>query len=160
MLADRGVEVDHITLFHGVQAYASTLERRIRRHLWPRNGSWRVDETYIKVKGVTVNPRGITVHKNPAYPRAVCDLKRTSGLRRFSRLRQRKYLNDLVEQNHRRIKSLARPGLGFGSPRAAKQTLAGYEAMAMIGKGQVHNVGGRDTKAQAAFVAGVFRVAA
>ena len=52
MLADRGVEVDHTTLFRWVQAYASTLERRIRRQLRPRNGSWRVDETYIKVNGV------------------------------------------------------------------------------------------------------------
>ena len=52
MLADRGVEVDHTTLFRWVQPYAPTLERRIRRHLRPCNGSWRVDETYIKVRGV------------------------------------------------------------------------------------------------------------
>jgi len=38
MLADRRVEVDHTTLFRWVQAYAPTLERRIRRHLWPCNG--------------------------------------------------------------------------------------------------------------------------
>jgi len=44
MLPDRGVEVDHTTLFRWVQAYASTLEGRIRRHLRPCNGSWRVDE--------------------------------------------------------------------------------------------------------------------
>ena len=52
MLADRGVTVDHTTLFRWVQAYAATLERRVRRHLRPCTGSWRVDETYIKVKGV------------------------------------------------------------------------------------------------------------
>ena len=75
---------------------------------------------------------------------------------RFSRLRQHKYLNNIVEQDHRRIKRLVRPGLGFGSLR----TLAGYEAMAMIRKGQVHNVGGCDMQAQAAFVAGLFKVAA
>ncbi len=51
MLADRGVVVDHTTLFRWVQAYAATLEQRIRRHLRPCNGSWRVDETYIKVTG-------------------------------------------------------------------------------------------------------------
>lgn len=200
MLADCGVAVDHTTLFRWVQAYAPTLERRIRQHLRPCTGSWRVDETYIKVKGVwtylyravdslgqtidlllsaqrnaaaakhflrkalrqpqTVNPRTITVDKNPAYPRAAHDLKRVGQLWRFSRLRQRKYLNNIVEQDHRRIKRLVRPGLGFGSLRTAKQTLAGYEAMAMIRKRQVHNLGGRDMKAQAAFVAGVFRVAA
>jgi hypothetical protein len=52
MLADRGVAVDHTTLFRWVQSYAVTLEQRIRRHLRPCTGSWRVDETYIKVKGV------------------------------------------------------------------------------------------------------------
>jgi IS6 family transposase len=199
MLADRGVMVDHSTLFRWVQAYADTLEQRVRRHLRPCTGSWRVDETYIKVKGLwtylyravdslgqtidfllsarrdataakrffrralahphTVNPRTITVDKNPAYPRAVRELKRCGQLWRFSRLRQRKYLNNIVEQDHRRIKRLVRPGLGFGSLETAKRTLAGYEVLAMIRKGQVYNVGGQDIKAQAAFVASLFGVA-
>jgi transposase-like protein len=47
MLQDRGVEVDHTTLFRWVQAYAPEIEKRIRPHLRPSNGSWRVDETYI-----------------------------------------------------------------------------------------------------------------
>src|SRR5829696_4982638 len=63
----------------------------------------------------TVNPRTITVDKNPAYPAAVTAMKRESELWRFSRLRQVKYLNNIVEQDHRRIKRLVRPGLGFGS---------------------------------------------
>lgn len=63
----------------------------------------------------TVNPRTITVEKNPAYPRAVCDLKRAGQLWRFSRLRQRKYLNNIVEQDYRRIKRLVRPGLAFAA---------------------------------------------
>ncbi len=45
MLADRGVAVDHTTLFRWVQAYAATLEHRVRRHLRPCIGSWWVDET-------------------------------------------------------------------------------------------------------------------
>ncbi len=180
MLSDRGVAVDHTTLFRWVQAYAAKLERQVRRHLRPCTGSWRVGETYIKVKGVwtclyraldslgqtilgqtidfllsarrdaaaakrffrkalaqphTVNPRTITVNKNAAYPRAAADMKRAGELWRFSRLRQCKYLNNVVEQDHRRIKRLVRPGLGFGSLRTARRTLAGYEAMAMIRKG-------------------------
>ncbi len=51
MLADRGVMIDHTTLFRWVQAYAAELEQRIRRHLRPCAGSWRMDETCIKVKG-------------------------------------------------------------------------------------------------------------
>jgi hypothetical protein len=51
MLSDRGVAVDHTTIFRWVQAYAAMLEKRLRPHLRRNTGSWRVDETYIKVKG-------------------------------------------------------------------------------------------------------------
>ena len=51
MLADRGVTIAHTTIFRWIQAYAAELEKRIRPHLRPSNGSWRVDETYVKVKG-------------------------------------------------------------------------------------------------------------
>ena len=201
MLADRGVMVDHTTLFRRVQAYAATLEQRIRKHLRPCTGSWRVGEIYIRVKGAwtclhhavdslgqtidfllsttrdaaaakrflckalrqphTVNPRTITVNKNPAHPRTVRDMKRAGRLWRFSRLRQCKYLN-IVEQDHHRIKRLVRPGLGFGRLRTARRTLAGNEAMAMamVRKGQLHTIGGRDMPAQAALVAGLFGVMA
>ncbi len=108
----------------------------------------------------TVSPRIITVDKNPAYPRAMRDMKRSGQLWRFSWLRQRKYLNNIVGQDHRRIKRLVQPGLGFTSLRTASVTLAGYEAMAMIRKGQAHNIGGRDMRAQTAFVADLFQVSA
>ena len=108
----------------------------------------------------TVNPRTITVDRNPAYPRAAMEMKRAGELWRFARLRQCKYLNNIVEQDHRRIKRLVRPGLGFGSLPTARRTLAGYEAMAMIRKGQVHNIDGYDMQGQTAFVAGLFNVAA
>src|SRR5215211_7537430 len=200
MLQDRGVAVDHTTLFRWIQVYAPELEKRIRPHLHRSNGSWRVDETYVKVKGRwtylyravdsrgqtidfllsakrdaaaakrffrkalgqphTVNPRTITVDKNAAYPAAVSAMKREGELWRFSRLRQVKYLNNIVEQDHRRLKRLVRPGLGFGSLPAARRTLAGYEGMAMIRKGQVQNIGGCDMRAQAAFIAGLFGIAA
>ena len=200
MLSDRGVEVDHTTLFRWVQTYAAKLEQRVRRHLRLCTGSWRVDETYIKIKGVwtylyravdslgqtidfrlsarrdaeaarrffrkalaqphVVNPRTITVDRNPAYPRATRDMKRAGELWRFSRVRQCRYLNNIVEQDHRGIKRLVRPGLGFGSLHTARRTLAGYEAMAMIRKGQVHGIGGRDMPAQTAFIATLFEGAA
>ncbi len=102
----------------------------------------------------------ITVDKNPAYPRAATELKQTGELWSFSRLRQCKYLNNIVGQDHRRIKRLVRPGLGFGSLPTARRTLAGYEAMAMIRKGQVHTIDGRDMQAQTAFVVSLFQIAA
>jgi len=200
MLLDRGVEVDHTTIFRWIQADAAELEKRIRPHLRTSNGSWRVDETYVRVKGRwtylyravdsrgqtidfllsarrdaaaakrffrkalaqphTVNPRTMTVDKNPAYPRAAAEMKKEGELWRRSRLRQCKYLNNIVEQDHRRIKRLVRPGLGFGDFRTARRTLAGFEAMAMIRKGQVRNISGGDIRGQASFVAGLFDMAA
>jgi len=179
MLSDRGVQVDHTTLFRWIQAYAQELDKRVRPHLRPTNGSWRVAETYIRVKGEwvylyravdaagqtidfllsgrrdaaaakrffrkaltqahTVNPRTITVDKNAAYPVATKAMKRAGELWRFAKLRQVKFLHNIVEQDHRRIKRLVRPGLGFKSFVSASQTIAGYEAMAMIRKGQVLN---------------------
>ena len=108
----------------------------------------------------TVNPRTITVDKNPAYPCAIDQMKADGELWRRSRLRQVKYLNNIVEQDHRRIKRLVRPGLGFGSFWTARRTLAGYEVMAMVRKGQVRRIGGHDMRAQATFVAALFDVAA
>ena len=107
-----------------------------------------------------MNPRTITVDKNPAYPKAVTEMKADGELWRFSRLRQCKFLNNIVEQDHRRIRRLIRPGLGFGSFWTARRTLAGYEAMAMIRKGQLRYIGGRDIGAQAAFIAELFEIAA
>jgi transposase-like protein len=75
-------------------------------------------------------------------------------------LRQVKYLNNIVEQDHRRIKRLVRPGLGFGSFWISRRTPAGYDAMAMIRKGQVRRIGGNDIRAQAIFIADLFEVAA
>jgi hypothetical protein len=50
-LAERSLRVDHVTIWRWVQRYAPELERRLRRHLKPTNDSWRVDETYVRVKG-------------------------------------------------------------------------------------------------------------
>ena len=200
MLQDRGVSVDYTTIFRWIQAYAPELEKRIRPHLRPTNGSWRVDETYVKVKGRwtylyravdsrgqtidfllsakrdaeaakrffrkalgqphTVNPCTIMVDKNPAYPKAASEMKQDAELWRFARLRQVRFLNNIVEQDHRRVKRLTRPGLGFGGFWTARRTLAGFEAMAMIRKGQVQNIGGSDIRAQASFIAGLFQIAA
>ncbi|KFG88796.1 Transposase [Sphingobium herbicidovorans NBRC 16415] len=63
----------------------------------------------------TVNPRTITVDKNSAYPCAAAEMKRAKEVWRFSRLRRIKYLNNIVEQDHRRIKRLVRPEMGVKS---------------------------------------------
>jgi transposase-like protein len=107
----------------------------------------------------TVNPRTITVDKNAAYPKAASEMKKDGELWRRSRLRQVKYLNNIVEQDHRNVKRLTCPGLAFGSFWTARRTLAGYNPQAMTRKGQIRNIGGCDIKAQAKFIAALFEVA-
>jgi transposase-like protein len=102
----------------------------------------------------------ITVDKNAAYPKPVAEMKKDGELWRCSRLRQVKYLNNIVEQDHRNVKRRTCPGLGFGSFWTALRTLAGYEAMAMIRKGQVRNINDNEIKAQAKFIAELFKIAA
>jgi transposase-like protein len=81
-------------------------------------------------------PRVITVDKNPAYPIAIQELIEEKQMPEGIQLRQVKYLNNIVEQDHRFIKKRIRPMLGLKSLRTAKRIIAGIEAMHMIKKGQ------------------------
>ncbi|CAO3356448.1 Mobile element protein [Azospirillum melinis] len=133
MLADRGVAVDHTTLFRWIQAYAPELDKRLRQHLRTTTGSCRVDETYVRVKGrwmylyraadgLPTHP----LHKNAAYPDVTKAMKKDSELWWLTKLRQAKCLNNIGEQDHRPIKRLIRLGLGFERFHAARRTIAGY----------------------------------
>jgi len=75
-------------------------------------------------------------------------------------LRQNKYLNNLVEQDHRFIKRLVNPSMGFGSFNTARRTLRGMEATNMIRKGQVQGVKKGDVPAQIEFVSQIFGLVA
>jgi len=166
MMMERGLHVDHTTIYRWVQKYAPELEKRCRPHLNACNDSWKVDETSIKVKNIwtylyravdsegntlefllsptrdaeaatrfflkalhstadiasqahsveeqmaqlataanpaTAVPRVINVDKNAAYPKAIADLKAAGALPEHVELRQVKYLNNLIEQDHRFI---------------------------------------------------------
>jgi len=70
------------------------------------------------------------------------------------------YLNNIVEQDHRRIKRLVRPGLGFKSMSTARQIICGYEIFAMIRKGQVKGIPANDMGAQRTLIASLFAIAA
>jgi transposase, IS6 family len=200
MMLVRGLHVDHTTIYRWVQCYAPELERRCRPHLKATTDAWRVDETYVKVKGSwmyqyravdsagntlefllsatrdaqaakrffrralgashAVTLRVITVDKNAAYPKAFHELKAEGGLAEGCELRQIKYLNNLIEQDHRFIKRLVKPGLGFFSFQTAWRTLQGYEVMNMIRKGQVRGVEKGASTGQIIFIASLFGVAA
>ena len=104
--------------------------------------------------------RAINVDKHTAYHAAVGELKREGELPLSAKLRPNKYLNNLVEQDHRNIKRLVKPGLGFGSFQTAWRTLQGYEAMAMIRKGQIQGVGRNDITGQISFIHHIFGLTA
>lgn len=180
MMLERGIEVDHTTIYRWVIEISPEIDKRSRLYLKETNDSWKVDETYIKVKGKwkylyravdsegntldfmlsakrdtlaakrffkkvlkakhNQQPRVINVDKNAAYPPAIKQLKKQKILDKDSGLRQVKYLNNLIEQDHRFIKRLVKPGLGFKSFHTARRTIQGYEMMNEIRKGQISNI--------------------
>src|SRR4051812_42591641 len=94
---------------------------------------------FRSAKTVTnVTPERITTDGHNSYPRAIRTTLGDAVQHRTSR-----YLTNRFEQDHRRVKRLVGPRLGFGSFRTARRTLAGYEVMAMMRKGQVRGIGGR-----------------
>ena len=105
-------------------------------------------------------PRVINVDKNPAYPAAVERLKAEGALPRRVRLRQCKYLNNVVEQDHRTVKKRVWLAKGYGSFQSAWRTLQGIEAVAMIRKGRVRWLAQGDAVGQAHFIAELFGIAA
>jgi transposase-like protein len=82
----------------------------------------------------------ITVDKNPAYLPAIDKLKNDKILPKNIGIRQIKYLNNIIEQDHRSIKRIVNPILGFQSFRSANNTLKGIEAMNIVKKVQVNNL--------------------
>jgi len=200
MTAERGLFISASCIWRWVQIYGPELDKRCRRHLKPTSKSWRLDETYIKVKGQerylyravdstgqtidflltfkrdavaakrffrralahsgNLTPRVINVDKNRAYPVAVEDLKQDGTIRQSCRLRQCKFLNNIVEQDHRNVKRRTWLAKGYGSVRTAWRTLRGIEAMEMIRKGRARRVAKGDTVAQMKFVEKLFGIAA
>ncbi|MBD2067466.1 DDE-type integrase/transposase/recombinase [Leptolyngbya sp. FACHB-671] len=75
-------------------------------------------------------------------------------------LRQSKYLNNVIEQDHRNIKRLVKPMMGFKMFNSARRTLSGIEAMNMIRKGQVKEVKQGNPVSQAKFIESIFGIAA
>jgi transposase-like protein len=98
--------------------------------------------------------------KNAAYPKAFTELKTQGDIPENCELRQVKYRGNLIEQDHRFMKRLTKPSMGFFSLKTAWRTLQGYEIMNMIRKGQVLGVKKADSPSQAAFIAGRFGVIA
>src|SRR5215831_14354672 len=172
LLEERGVPVDHATIQRWVVKYSPLLEEAFSRRKRSVGVSWRMDETYIKVKGQwyylyravdktgqTIDflltkhrderaakrfltkairrhgvPEKITIDGSAANEAAIKSYNEAHGTTIV--IRQVKYLNNIVEQDHRAVKRVTRPMLGFKSFAAAHKTLVGIELMHMIKKKQ------------------------
>jgi transposase, IS6 family len=175
MMAERGLSLVHTTIMRWVHHFAPEFERRWKRFARPVGSSWRVDETYVKVRGKwaylyravdrdgrTVDfrlsarrdvraakaffrkaiesqgaaPQTITLDGYAASHRAVREMKADGQLFADTKVRSSKYLNNLIEQDHRGVKLRIGPMLGFKWFRTAAITIAGVELLPRIHKGQ------------------------
>jgi len=107
-----------------------------------------------------MHPRVINVDGHPAYARAIADLKQSGELGQRCRCRPVAYLNNIVEQDHRFIKRRIAASLWFRSVKGALNTIAGYESMHMIRKGQVKWLAKGDITGQVRFIHQIFGIAA
>jgi putative transposase len=173
LMEERGVEVDHSTIQRWVVKYSPPLEEAFRRRKRPVWVNWRLDETYIKIKGQwyylyrvvdkpgqTIDvlltehrdkeaalrflkkairrnglPETITIDGSDANEAAIKSYNEEHGTAII--IRQVKYFNNIVEQDHRAVKRVTRPMLGFKAFEAAQDTLVGIEFMHMIKKKQL-----------------------
>ena len=176
MMEEHGVFVDHSSINRWAIRFLPLLEKVFRKHKRDKRAlgcSWRMDETYIKVKGVwkylyravdkagkTVDflltarrdkaaalrffekamkasgvPEKVTMDKSGANKSAMDEINDRGQTPVI--VRQVKYLNNIVEQDHRFVKRITKPMLNFKSFRAARKVLAGIELMHMIRKGQL-----------------------
>ena len=180
MMVERGIIVDHSTLHRWVIRLVPLLDKAFRRHKRTVGRRWRMDETYIKIKGQwkylyravdtagqTVDflltarrdaaaalrffrkairhhgePEVVTIDKSGANTAALTTLNANKPEEERMTIRLSKYLNNLVEQDHRNIKRRIRPMLGFKSFRRAQTLLAGIELLQMIRKGQLQHPAG------------------
>ena len=184
MLA-RGVPGDHSTINRWVVKYSPQLEAAFHRRKRPVWLSWRMDETYIRVKGAwkylyravdkygaTIDflltehrdkdaalrflkkairrngvPETITIDGSDANEGAIKSYNAAHGT--SIAIRQVKYLKNVVEQDHRAVKRITRPMLGFKSFEAAQDTLVGIELMHMIKKKQMMSEAGDEGRTAA-----------
>lgn len=201
MMGGRGVGVDHSTIYRWVQKYAPEIEKRLRWH-WrrPQSTSWRVDETYVKVRGKwkylyravdkfdntiefdlsptrnakaakrflgkTLNglkdwekPTVINTDKAPTYGIAISELKAEGKCPKELVHRQVKYLNNVVEADHGKLKQLIKPVRGFKTLKTAYATIKGFEVTWALCKGQaaIFNLTG-DVRGKARIVERAFGV--
>src|SRR5262245_59787595 len=174
IMAERNVDVAHTTILRWVRRYVPEFDKRWQRFVRPVGTSWRVDETYIKLKGKWVYlyravdsagqtvdfllsehrditaakrffaqaiakrgvPEKITLDGYAASQAAGTALQEEDILPTDLTVRTNKYLNNVIEQDHRRVKQRVRPMLGFKRFDHTIITITGIELVHQINKNQ------------------------
>ncbi len=177
MMQERGINTTHTTIMRWVLEYSPIIDEIVRKYLKSTNDSWRMNETYIKIKGKNAylyravdsngktidfyvsefrdknaakvffkkalnanhnsQPRVITTDQYAATEFAIYEMQADGIILKETELRKIKYLNNIIEQDHRFIKRKVKPMLGFNSLKTAENTICGIEIMHMIKKGQI-----------------------
>lgn len=200
MMRERGLSVDHTTVFRSRPAVCPRVNKRIGPHLQLAGASYRIGETYVKVgkawkylyravdkDGATIEfmlsarrdvpaakrffqkvmradhrrlPFTIGIDKHASYPEVFAASVSEQVLPSDCKLRRVKYLNNVIEQDHRAVRRRWRAAQCFRSFHTAERTLEGIESLHMMRKGQVRRLDGRDSAGQVKFVVSLFEVAA
>ena len=132
-------------LYRAVDRAGHTIDFLLRAHR-DYAAARRFFERAIELHGV---PEKITIDKSGANTAAIEGMRADSG--GDIELRQSKYLNNIVEQDHRAIKRIVRPMMGFKSFGCARSLIAGIETMHMIKKGQLNCPKARASSAASQF---------
>jgi transposase-like protein len=178
IMQERGFSVDHSTVQRWMIHYAPLLEQAFGKKKRKPGNRWRLDETYLKVKGqwryyyravdrdgenvdflltakrdkkaalrylnkaigANGKPSLVNIDKSGANTAAIKQYNSDAGRR--VKIRQCKYLNNIIEQDHRLIKRIIKPMLGFKNFYCAQRTLIGIELIRMLKKGQLRGQAG------------------
>ena len=177
LMSIRGIKVNHSTIQRWVFKFSKEVEKNMHKRKKQVCDSWRMDETYIKVKGRDMylyravdkygntvdflltkrrqkmsaqkffnkaignngKPRIVNIDKSGSNSSAILTVNKRSLSTKKIKIRKVKYLNNIIEQDHRRIKRRIRIMTGFKEFESAQRTLSGIEVVSIIKKDQIIN---------------------
>ncbi len=177
LMSIRGIKVDHSTIQRWVFKFSKEVEKNMHKRKKQVCDSWRMDETYIKVKGRDMylyravdkygntvdflltrrrqkmsaqkffnkaignngKPRIVNIDKSGSNSSAILTVNKRSLSTKKIKIRKVKYLNNIIEQDHRRIKRRIKIMTGFKEFESAQRTLSGIEVVSIIKKDQIIN---------------------